>query len=105
MLHQMVDLLLVMLIDKSFYRCDRCINGLRAKQSRQSACQPTCQAPWAQKSASHGRGQPCLDKSQMLSFCFAVQVCKCQQVPVSSPLGHRRNAEIDADSAGFAGVV
>ena len=43
---QMIDLLLVMSVDKSFYRFDRGINGMRAKQSRQSACQPTRQAPW-----------------------------------------------------------
>lgn len=102
---QMIDLLLVVLINKCFYRCDRCINGMRAKQSRQSACQPTRQAPWPQKSTSHGHGQPSLHQRQMLSFCFTVEVCKCQQLPVSSPLGNRRNALVDAHGAGFACVV
>jgi hypothetical protein len=41
----------------------------------------------------------------MLRFCFAVLVCKCQQVPVSSPLGNRRDALVDAHGAGFACVV
>lgn len=105
MLHQMINLLLVMPVDKSFYRCDRCINGMRTKQSRQSTGQPTRQAPWPQKSASHGHGQPSLHQHQMLSFCFTVQVCKCQQVLVSSPLGYRCDASVDAHGAGFTSVV
>ena len=76
MSQQMINLLLVMVIDKSFHRCDRGINSLRAKQSRQSACQPPRQAPWPQKRAAHGHRQARLHQGQMLRFCLAVLVCK-----------------------------
>ncbi len=52
LLMKVINLLLVMVIDKRFYRCNRGVNSATTHQGRQSACQPSSQTPWPQKTTS-----------------------------------------------------
>ena len=55
---KVINLLLVMVIDKRFDRCNRGVNSATTHQGRQCACQPSRQTPGSQKSTSQRDRQP-----------------------------------------------
>ena len=75
-LFEVIYLLLIVLVDKGFYCSNRSINGMPAKQRRQSASQPSRQAPRPQQPASLFGWQPMLDLLQVIGFGDAMRLGK-----------------------------
>ena len=96
---EVIYLLLIVLINKGFYCSNRSINGLPAKQRRQSASHPSCQAPRPQQPASLFGWQPILDLLQVIGFGDAMRLSKCEHLLIPAPSGNSHNAFVNVDSA------
>jgi hypothetical protein len=102
---QVGDLLLVVLINKGFYRSDGGVHRTSSEQGGQCAGQPTCQPPRTEQTAALLCRQPCFDELQMFSLGLTVRCGKAQQLGIASPSGHGRDAAVNEHRTGFTGMV
>ena len=94
----MVNLLLVMVIDKGLDRSNRRINSETTSQGWQCTCQPSSQPPWAQQTTSLRGRQPIFQRLQMIGFGCAVGLGKGDEFNVLAPLRHREDSLVNVDS-------
>ena len=102
---KVVNLLLVMAIDKGLYRRNRGVNRTATHQGGQCTGQPASPTPWPQEATSLRGGQPIFHFGQMVSFGRAMCLGKSHQFKVAAPLRHRLNAFVNVDSTCLARMV
>ena len=102
---KVINLLLVMVIDKRFDRCNRGVNSATTHQGRQCACQPSSQTPGSQKTTSLRGGQPIFHFSQMVSLGRTMGLGKSHEFKVAAPLRYRLNAFVNVDGTCLTRMV
>ena len=100
-----INLLLVMLIDKCLDRCNCGVNSATTCQGWQCACEPSGQTPWPQKATSLCRRQPVFHFSQMVGFGRTMCLGKSNEFKVAAPLRYGLNAFVYIDCTRLTRMV
>lgn len=100
-----INLLLVMVIDKGLDRCNRGVNSRATNQGWQCARQPSGQTPWPQKATALRGGQPVFHFSQMVGLGGAMCLGESHEFMVAAPLRYGLNAFVNVDSPRLTRMV